>query len=198
MEENVFETMARKYDSSERIELANIIATKISEELTQAKDKTLIDYGSGTGLVGLQMADYVKNAILIDSSSTMVEIINEKVTENNISNVQTIVADLTKDTIDVKADIIIVSLVLLHIPDTKLILEKLYATLHADGQLIIVDFDKNPAISHPKVHNGFVASELEALLTDVGFQSASIQLFHSGKKLFMKQDATLFIAVSQK
>lgn len=198
MEENVFETMARKYDSSERIELANIIATKISEELTQAKDKTLIDYGSGTGLVGLQLADHVKNAILIDSSNSMVEIINEKVTENNIPNVQTTVADLTKDTIDVKADIIIVSLVLLHIPDTKLILEKLYATLHAGGQLIIVDFDKNLAISHPKVHNGFVASELEALLTDVGFQSASIQLFHSGEKLFMKQDATLFIAVSQK
>ncbi|MBC1456352.1 class I SAM-dependent methyltransferase [Listeria newyorkensis] len=198
MEENVFETIAKKYDSTERIELANIIAHKVREELVESKDKTLIDYGSGTGLIGLQIADSVKNAILIDSSENMVEIINNKVEANNIQNVETFVADFTKDTMDIKADIVLVSLVLLHIPDTKIILEKLYKTLHTDGKLIIIDFDKNPNVYHPKVHNGFVADELKALLTSTGFKSTNIQQFHHGEKVFMKQDATLFIAVSKK
>lgn len=198
MEENVFETIAKKYDSTERIELANIIAHKVREELAQAKEKTLIDYGSGTGLIGLQIADSVKNAILVDSSENMVEIINDKVAASNIQNVQTFVADFTKDTMDIKADIVLVSLVLLHIPDTKIILEKLYKTLHTDGKLIIIDFDKNPNVYHPKVHNGFVADELKALLTNTGFKSTNIQQFHHGEKVFMKQDATLFIAVSKK
>lgn len=198
MEENVFETIAKKYDSTERIELANIIAHKVREELAQAKEKTLIDYGSGTGLIGLQIADSVKNAILVDSSENMVEIINDKVAASNIQNVQTFVADFTKDTMDIKADIVLVSIVLLHIPDTKIILEKLYKTLQTDGKLIIIDFDKNPNVYHPKVHNGFVADELKALLTGTGFKSTNIQQFHHGEKVFMKQDATLFIAVSKK
>ncbi|EUJ30882.1 class I SAM-dependent methyltransferase [Listeria cornellensis] len=198
MEENIFETIAKKYDSPERIELANIIARKVSEELIQSKDKTLIDYGSGTGLIGLQIADSVKTAILVDSSENMVEIINNKVAANKTPNVKAFVADFTKDMIEIKADIILVSLVLLHIPDTKVILEELYETLNTDGNLIIIDFDKNPNVYHPKVHNGFVADELEALLTSVGFKSTDIQPFHHGEKLFMKHDATLFIAVSKK
>lgn len=198
MEENVFETIAKKYDSPERIELANIIVHKVSQELIESKGKTLIDYGSGTGLIGLQIADSVKTAILVDSSENMVEIINNKVAANNIQNVQTFVADFTKDTFDIKADIVLVSLVLLHIPDTKIILDKLYKTLHTDGKLIIIDFDKNPHVHHPKVHNGFAVDELEALLTSAGFKSTDIQQFHHGEKIFMKQDATLFIAVSKK
>ncbi|WP_430536291.1 methyltransferase domain-containing protein [Listeria rocourtiae] len=198
MEENIFETIAKKYDSTERIELANIITHKVKEELVQAKDKTFIDYGSGTGLIGLQVASSVKTAILIDSSENMIEIINNKIEANKLGNVQTLVADFTRSTLDVKADIVLVSLVLLHIPDTKTILERLYETLNTDGKLIIIDFDKNPNVYHPKVHNGFVANELKSLLANTGFKSTTIQQFYHGRNIFMKQDATLFIAVSKK
>lgn len=198
MEENIFETIAKKYDSTERIELANIITHKVKEELVQAKDKTFIDYGSGTGLIGLQVASSVKTAILIDSSENMIEIINNKIEANKLGNVQTLVADFTRSTLDVKADIVLVSLVLLHIPDTKTILERLYETLNTDGKLIIIDFDKNPNVYHPKVHNGFVANELKSLLANTGFKSTTIQQFYHGRNIFIKQDATLFIAVSKK
>ncbi|MBC2328115.1 class I SAM-dependent methyltransferase [Listeria booriae] len=198
MEENVFERMAEKYDSPDRIALANIVANRVKEELRDAEDKTLIDYGSGTGLVGLQLAELVKSATLIDSSENMVKIIREKITNHPITNAETLVADFTTDTLDLKADIIVVSLVLLHIPDTKAILKSLYETLNKGGRLIIIDFEKNPNVSHPKVHNGFDFETLTALLTDTGFESTDIQVFHHGKQVFMKQDASLFIAVSEK
>ncbi len=65
-------------------------------------------------------------------------------------------SDFTKGTPDLKADIVLMSLVLLHIPDTKKILQELFNILNDGGKLMIVDFDKNDHISHPKVHNGFV------------------------------------------
>ncbi|MBC6316452.1 class I SAM-dependent methyltransferase [Listeria grandensis] len=198
MEDNIFENIAKKYDNPQRIELASIIANRVKEELADAGDKTLIDYGSGTGLVGLQLAGLVASATLIDAAENMVAIINEKLASHPLQNVSALVSDFTADTIPVKADIILVSLVLLHIPDTKIILEQLYKTLNENGKLIIVDFDKNPQISHPKVHNGFVAAELEELLAQTGFKNATIEVFHHGNNLFMNQDAALFIATSSK
>lgn len=52
MGKNVFEQMARRYDTADRIELANIILKEVRPELVNSKTKSLVDYGSGTGLIG--------------------------------------------------------------------------------------------------------------------------------------------------
>ena len=51
MENNVFEQMAKRYDTEERIELAKVIVKEVRPELRNSKSKSLIDYGSGTGLI---------------------------------------------------------------------------------------------------------------------------------------------------
>lgn len=45
MTNNIFNQMAKEYDSEERIALANIIANQVKEELDDSKDKSLLDYG---------------------------------------------------------------------------------------------------------------------------------------------------------
>lgn len=55
MDNNVFEQMANRYDTEERIELAKKIVKEVRLELQNCKSKSLIDYGSGTGLVSLQL-----------------------------------------------------------------------------------------------------------------------------------------------
>lgn len=90
------------------------------------------------------------------------------------------------------------SLVLLHIPNTKQILQTLFNILNDGGKLIIIDFNLNEKVYHPKVHSGFDQDELEGLLTEVGFKSTDIRTFHYGKKIFMNQDASMFIACSSK
>ncbi|WP_088839276.1 MULTISPECIES: class I SAM-dependent methyltransferase [unclassified Listeria] len=198
MDDNVFELMAEKYDSPDREALATIIATRIRAELKDSKSHTILDYGSGTGLVGLALSDLAKKMVLVDSAEKMVQIIQSKITQKGISNAQAEVFDLTDNAFPEKVDVILVSLVLLHIPDTKLILKRFYETLNDGGKLIIVDFDKNEAVYHPKVHNGFRSDELQVLLQEAGFSSSEITIFHHGEKVFMKQDADLFIAVSMK
>lgn len=198
MKENVFERMAERYDSPERKRVAEVVVKAVRAELTDSQDKSLLDYGSGTGLVSLNVADLVESVLLVDSAKEMLEVAAGKISRDGITNAEVLHSDFTKDTPDLKADIIMMSLVLLHIPDTELILQELYDILNADGQLIIVDFDKKEEISHPKVHNGFDHDELKVKLADAGFKLTAIKTFHHGENIFMKQDASMFISNSQK
>lgn len=74
MENNVFEEMAKRYDTEERIELAKVVVKEVRKELQNSQSKTLIDYGSGTGLVSLELSDVVDSMVLIDASKKMLEV----------------------------------------------------------------------------------------------------------------------------
>lgn len=198
MSNELFDGIAKKYDTEKQIELAKIIENEVLKELNEAKDKTLLDYGSGTGLVSLGLVDYVKELFLVDSSKEMTAIATQKITDKQITNAQAICRDLLDEELDLKVDIILVSLVLLHIPNTELILSKLYNQLKPGGQLIIVDFDLNEKINDSRVHNGFEQNDLKGKLLEVGFKDTSSRIFYQGKELFMKQDASLVLTLGSK
>lgn len=198
MENNIFEQLAKKYDTEERMELANVIVKEVKAEIQNSKSKSLLDYGSGTGLIGLELSDLVDSALLVDSSEQMLKVAQSKITHRGITNANVLYSDFTKEIPELKADIILMSLVLLHIPDTKKILQALFHILNDGGKLVIIDFDKNDKISHPKVHNGFSHAELKEILAEVGFKSSDVKTFYHGKQIFMKQDASMFISSSMK
>ncbi|WP_010676744.1 class I SAM-dependent methyltransferase [Bacillus timonensis] len=198
MENNVFEQMAKRYDTEERIELAKVIVKEVRPELQNSKSKSLIDYGSGTGLVSLELSDLVNSILLIDSSKQMLEVAQAKISNRGITNSKVLFSDFTQDTPGLKADIVLLSLVLLHIPGTKKILHELFNILNIGGKLIIIDFDKNENIQHPKVHNGFSHEELKKTLSEVGFTSTEIKTFYHGNRIFMNQDASMFKSISIK
>ncbi|WP_226535876.1 class I SAM-dependent methyltransferase [Fictibacillus halophilus] len=198
MENNVFEEMAKRYDTEERIELAKVITKKVRTELENSKSKSLIDYGSGTGLVSLELSDLVDSVLLVDSSMQMLEVAEAKIARQGITNSKILYSDFTQGTPEIKADIVFMSLVLLHIPDTKKILQELFNILNNDGKLIIIDFDKNDKVYHPKVHNGFSHEELKLKLSEAGFRSIEIRTFYHGNSIFMNQDASMFISSSIK
>ncbi|WP_404331920.1 class I SAM-dependent methyltransferase [Mesobacillus maritimus] len=194
MENNVFEEMANRYDTEERMELAKVIVREIRPELRDCKFKSLIDYGSGTGLVSLELTDRVESVLLVDSSKQMLEVAEAKISHREITNSTVLYADFTQGTPELKADIVLLSLVLLHIPDTNKILQELFNILNDGGKLLIVDFDKNDQINHPKVHNGFSHEDLKQKLSQVGFKSIEMKTFYHGERIFMNQDASMFIA----
>ncbi|MCC3357035.1 class I SAM-dependent methyltransferase [Bacillus sp. REN16] len=198
MENNVFEELAKRYDTEERMELAKIILKEVRPELQNSQSKSLIDYGSGTGLISLELSDLVDSILLVDSSQQMLEVAKAKITNKGMTNARVLYSDFTQDTPELKADIVLLSLVLLHIPDTKKILQELYTILNDGGKLLIVDFDINENIYHPKVHNGFTHEEMKKALSDVGFTSIEMKTFHHGNRIFMKQDASMFISSSIK
>ncbi|MCW7456982.1 class I SAM-dependent methyltransferase [Leptospira bandrabouensis] len=198
METNVFDQLAKEYDTNERIELAKIIASAVQTECQESQSKTLFDYGCGTGLVGLTLTSLVDHVLFIDSSEPMLDIVHEKIKRKNIHNAEVIHSNFLQNSKTKKADILLVSLVLLHIPDTKKILKFFYEILNPEGKIILVDFDKNEKINHPKVHNGFTDLEIKSLLSAVGFKKINKNTFYHGKNIFMKEDASLFLATGIK
>ncbi|BAO07913.1 hypothetical protein EMQU_2356 [Enterococcus mundtii QU 25] len=122
----IFHQMANHYDTPERIQLAATIRSAVEKEFSaQTHDQKLIDYGGGTGLVTLPFASRFKEVIIIDSAAGMLAMADKKIKEAKQANVRTLELDATKDLPAEKADIILLSLVLLHIPETKVILKQL-------------------------------------------------------------------------
>ncbi|SER54502.1 Methyltransferase domain-containing protein [Gracilibacillus ureilyticus] len=198
MGNNIFEKMAKRYDTEERMELAKIIVKEVRPELLNSASKSLIDYGSGTGLISLELTDLVETVLLVDSSKEMLEVAKAKISQKGIANSRVLYSDFTQQKPELKGDIVLMSLVLLHIPDPKGILEILYNVLNKDGKLIIIDFNKNDKISHPKVHNGFSHEQLRKILSEVGLETIDLKTFYHGEQIFMNQDASLFICTSIK
>lgn len=194
-----FDLIAKRYDTEERIQGANIIADKLRTYIQNSAEKTAIDYGCGTGLVGLQLTDLFQSVLFIDSSGPMIEQLDQKIKAAGIENARTLCCDLAQaEQSGLQADYIILSQVLLHIKDTEVILSRLFHLLNTGGHLLIVDFNKEESIISDEIHNGFVQEELFALLKKIGFSKTKAETFHHGKNLLMNQEASLFILDSKK
>ena len=189
----IFNHMASHYDTPPRIALAEKITAAVRTQLKNSRQQTLIDYGGGTGLVSLPLAPLVQQLQIWDTAERMLAIVEEKITQQGLTNVSVSLHDLTKESIHEEADIVLLSLVMLHIPDTQHLLQQLYQLLKPGGRLLIVDFNKNHSVSHPKVHNGFEQDTLLQLAEAAGFDSVSYETFFEGPQLFMGQDASLFL-----
>lgn len=201
MNKDRFDQIAQKYDDPERIHLAHIITQAITQQIKDTNYQTLLDYGGGTGLVTLNIAEYFEAVTLMDASPQMVDIFEHKVSDLNQTSINTLVGDvLLDDTIlnHKNYDVIVLSLVLLHSGNYQLLLQKLYNHLNSGGMMILVDFDKNENIYHPKVYNGFEQMDIIHAFNELGLRNPQINTFYSGEKIFMKQDASLFIATGTK
>lgn len=189
-----FNQMANKYDTPERIQMATIIADTIRGQLEDSKGKKAIDYGCGTGLVGMQLRNDFQSILFIDASSNMIEQVQEKVSQLKVKNATTLCCDFTSQyPNELHADYIMMAQTLLHIKEVRLVLLSLHKMLNKGGHLLIVDFDKNESIVSDDVHNGFEQEKLLELIKEIGFTKASSRIFYQGKKIFMNKDASLFI-----
>ncbi|MFD1902153.1 methyltransferase domain-containing protein [Enterococcus termitis] len=93
---NLFDRIAEHYDSPKQLELAKAISEKIKTELTNSKSKVVLDYGCGTGLVGLALADKFEQIVFVDPSKEMINIVDQKIEQMKLTNTQTIVDHFSK------------------------------------------------------------------------------------------------------
>lgn len=194
-----FEMIANIYDTPERVQIAKVSSDAIRECLVDAKSKNAIDFGCGTGLVGMNLLNDFKSILFLDTSQNMISQIKQKISGSNIQNAATLCFDIEKDSSsDLHADYIFMTQVLLHINDVELVLSRLYEVLKESGHLLIVDFDKNEKIVSDMVHNGFDQIELTEIMTKIGYRDIQSKIFYTGSKIFMGHDASLFILDSQK
>jgi len=193
--------MAKGFDTSRRTERARIIADEIRKYIFAGHEKSALEYGCGTGLVGFELINDFKSITFADSSPAMIEQVKEKLLCLGKSANKALCCDFMVDAPqNIKIDCIFSSLVLHHIGDTKAMLTHMYNILNNNGHLLIVDIDTDDGSFHAKYpgfdgHNGFDQSALTRLVMEVGFKKADIKTFYHGYKIISGEEKpySLFI-----
>lgn len=175
-----FDEKAKIWDSDERRNARIMeIAKSIKRNVPFTKNMTAFEYGCGTGTVALFLSPHLKHITLADSSTGMLEVLQEKIRTSDAKNMTPVYIDLMKDEAPkTQFDFVYTSLTLHHIIDTDRIL-KILNSLVADGGLFcVVDLDSEDGSFHGAGfdgHNGFDRDEFKVKLEKAGFSDISFK-----------------------
>ncbi|GAB6074151.1 class I SAM-dependent DNA methyltransferase [Nautilia lithotrophica] len=150
-------------DLPRRVELAKAVVSNIIPHL-KGNEKVL-EFGCGTGLVGINITPYVKNLTGIDTSVKMIEKFNEKAKKLNLS-----AKAYQKDIFEINEnfDLVISSMTLHHIKDIKKLSNKLSKITNF---AILADLVKEDGSFHTRgnddvMHFGFSLEELQTYFSE--------------------------------
>lgn len=177
-----FDTVASCWDKSPvKVERAEITALKI-KEIHFGSYNSIVDFGSGTGLLGVHLKDTFDHVHLVDSSEKMLQIAQIKIAEANINNIETLQVDKLS-ALTSKHSAIVTLMTLHHIPDVNEFFTDAYSVLEDNGMMIIADLYEDDGSFHKhnpsfNGHNGFNISALTAIAERAGFIVQSVEQYY--------------------
>jgi 2-polyprenyl-3-methyl-5-hydroxy-6-metoxy-1,4-benzoquinol methylase len=172
-----FDKAAGDWDNEpRRVALMKAIGEAILREARPTQEMDVLDYGCGTGLIGLFLLPHVRTVTGADNSLGMLEVLRDKITAGGFENMKAFELDLEQDLLhSTRYDMIVVGMVMHHIKDTEKVLRAFHDLLVPGGTLCLADLDTEPGTFHPANmddivhHHGFNRERLERQLADVGF-----------------------------
>jgi len=184
MPENRFDSASADWDKeSRRVELAEAISSRIAL-LPLHKEMCAMEYGCGTGLVGLNLAHRLASLVAADSSSGMLDALRAKISAQGIRNVFPRLIDLHHDDCGQDFDLIFSAMTLHHLADVDFILMRFFQCLKPGGILALADLDEEDGSFHQDnpegvMHNGFDREKLAGDLEKTGFTSVQANIVHT-------------------
>lgn len=181
---NRFDSAAQNWDTSPRVEIARQVARAIITRGHIQPGMRVLDFGAGTGLVALEIAEIALSVLALDTSSGMLQVLEEKCRARDITNVKTLCADIHSTNLpEGRFDFITASMVLHHINDTEAIMRRFYQLLAHNGTMAIADLDKEDGSFHTDntdvAHFGFEQNTLLKIAESVGFTDLSWDIIHT-------------------
>lgn len=174
-----FAEKASDYDNEKsRTQNVSTIAQTILNEVCFSKEMSIMDFGSGTGLLLSEIAAYVGEITAVDISSSMIAVLKSKKEQIKCS-LEIVQMDLTKETLNRKFHAIISSMTIHHIEDTLALFKKFHSLLEDGGILAIADLDTEDGSFHTEdtgvFHFGFDRNEFVQMVKNAGFRDIKIQ-----------------------
>ena len=189
--EHHFNHRAESFDSSKNQFLADLVCQQVEKQVPDLSNKSVLDFGGGTGLIALPLAKQAKSVTLVDIADKMLAQARLKIESQKLSNLYLIQQDLLLEPLEEEFDLIIVSRVLHHMPNLEDSLAMFKEHLTHGGQLFIADYTKPDEEEH-----GFIISELEENLNQQGFSEITSQILYSSDHLFLHKPSQLFLTSS--
>ncbi len=172
-----FDEAAATWDAEpRRVELTSAVGRAILCQVQPTRDMDVLDYGCGTGLLGLFLLPHVRSVTGADSSPGMLKVLEEKIRSGGIQRMRTQKLDVQHDPVpESRYHLIVANMVLHHIDQTDALLAAFHRMLLPGGVVAIADLDSEPGLFHgPDVaasvfHHGFDRDALKDHLHQAGF-----------------------------
>ena len=162
---NEFDIKAAEWDKNPmHWDRSEAVANAIKGMITLNTEMRVLEYGAGTGITSFLLKDLVKEITLMDNSSQMLNVINEKIKTSGVRNLKTVYFNLENaDYINEKFDLIFTQMVLHHVTDIDSIISRFNNLLNPGGYLAIADLYEEDGSFHGEGFNGHRGFEIEKL-----------------------------------
>ncbi|MBN2163849.1 MAG: methyltransferase domain-containing protein [Pontiellaceae bacterium] len=176
-----FDEVAAGWDENPgRMKVMGAISELVFERIPPASDMDVLDFGCGTGLLSLCVADQFHSLTGMDTSAEMLNVFSRKADDLGFDHVQTLLADLDQGGAPQGAyDLIVSSMVFHHIEHVPDVLKKLLGLLKPAGVLVAVDLDLEGGRFHSDptgvFHEGFDRVWFAQMMKDAGFAGVRVE-----------------------
>lgn len=169
-----FDKKAQDWDNGKtRVDGTLTIADAINEKVHLSHDMEIIDFGVGTGLLGFEIAKRVKKVYGVDTSTKMLEKVQEKNTPELF--IEPLCQDIIATPLQQSFHGLVSSMTLHHIEDLEAFFTTIYNNLHEDGFIAIADLESEDGTFHSDntgvFHFGFEEELLCTVAQKCGFKN---------------------------
>lgn len=168
-----FKNKAAEWDSPVKIEMAEKFIEELLKSYTPSRADKVMDYGCGTGLVGMELSLIARDVVFLDSSESMIEILKKKLDAQKDWG-RTIIQGEIFAYNQRDIDIITTLMAFHHIEDIDGVLNHITRNiLKSSGVIVIGDLTEEDGSFHngdPVPHKGFNTEELAGKLSKAGLE----------------------------
>ncbi len=182
-----FDSKAQEWDEHPRKrQIALVFVTELQKNLPLHPAMDLLEFGCGTGLVSMELHRQVASITLLDTSSGMINVLQQKIVQQNIANMHPRQGDLSAiGQGEERFDLIYSNMALHHVTNTEQSLAEMALLLKPGGVLCLGDLETEDGSFHQseiQVHQGFDCQQLATTLVRLGLDIEHCYSSHTMQK----------------
>jgi len=173
---NRFDRLASEWDLNPRRVNSALKATNKIKEIVDIKDKDILDFGAGTGLISFSLFEDAKSVTAMDNSQGMLDELDRKIKEADILNIKTELFDADENKLlESSYDLIVTAMTLHHIKDPLSFIKDAKTALKKDGYIAISDLESEDGTFHTHgnedvEHFGFDKDQIKKWYEESGLE----------------------------
>ena len=195
-----FDDLASQWDlNPDRVESALKTTRKI-KALLDIKDKDILDFGAGTGLVAFDLFEDAKSVTAMDNSQGMLDEIQRKIATAGITNIKTYLLDADSEKLPKNSyDLIVTAMTLHHIKEPEAFIKDMKSSLKSGGHIAISDLESEDGSFHTMgnddvEHFGFDKDTIRAYFEKAGLEVVYIE---TNEVIQKHREFPIFLAIGK-